>query len=598
MIDIIQLLPDSVANQIAAGEVVQRPASVVKELVENSIDSGATSIGIHVKDAGKMLIQVIDNGCGMSATDARMAFERHATSKIKEAKDLFHITTMGFRGEALASIAAVAQVEIKTRLHDSELGTCLCISASQIDSQEACSCGPGTNFMVKNLFFNIPARRKFLKSNSAELNHILDEVQRVALANPGIAMVLKHNEVELLNLPVSNIKLRIVNLLGKGLNQNLIPVSNQTRVADIKGYIGTPDTARKTPGEQFFFVNHRYMRHPYFYKAVLKAYENLIAPDTLPAFFIYFTVDPAEIDVNIHPTKTEIKFENEQALWQILNVTIKEGLGKNNAVPSINFNPEITMDVPLAPKNAVFAPPRIDINPSYNPFHSSKNNYPPNQQSYFKNENYPADSEQNQASHSQPVIFQVPTAESNGSSFFQYKNKYILTSVKSGLMVIDQKRAHERIVYEELKQMMAAQAVVSQKCLYPVKIELLGSDILLLQTYMEQIIHLGFDISHLGGNTFVIQGAPVGIEENIQEVFDHLLRDLKNNKTLQTEDFSEKVLLSMAKATSINYGKVLTNMEMRNLFDRLFACPSPNYAPDGKAIIAILENDDIEKRFK
>jgi len=370
MPDLIQLLPDNVANQIAAGEVVQRPASVIKELVENAIDAGSTKIQVILKDAGKTLIQVIDNGCGMSETDARMCFERHATSKIRKALDLFDIRTMGFRGEAMASIAAIATVEMKTKKTESELGLQLRISGSKFESQEPVSCQNGTNISVKNLFFNVPARRKFLKSNSTELKHIMEEFQHIALGFPEIEMKLIHNDVEIYNLPPSKIYNRIINILGKSASQNLIPIQSETSMANMIGYVGKPEHARKTSGEQFFFVNKRYMKHPYFYRAVLKAYENILQPGLLPSFFIYFDVKPETIDINIHPTKTEIKFENEKALWPIVQATVKEGLGKFNIAPSIDFNRETAFDIPLMRKGEAVEPPQIKVNPSYNPLSS------------------------------------------------------------------------------------------------------------------------------------------------------------------------------------------------------------------------------------
>ncbi len=386
MSDIINLLPDSVANQIAAGEVIQRPASVVKELVENSVDAGSTSIIVNIREAGKNLIQISDNGSGMSETDARMAFERHATSKIKNANDLFAIRTMGFRGEALASIAAIANVELKTKKKDNDLGVAINISGSEVISQEPVSCSDGSNFLIKNLFFNVPARRKFLKKNSTELKHIITEFQRIALVHPEIAMTLQHNDAEIYNLPISNHHERIVNIFGKGIKQNLISIETETTVISIKGFIGKPEFARKTSGEQYFFINDRYMKHPYFYKAVLLAYENILPPDTVPSFFLYFDADPSTIDINIHPTKTEIKFEDERAIWQIVQASVKQSLGKFNIVPSIDFDQESILDIDYSTKNKEIRQPSIEINHSYNPFEEEQKPRPNSSSGYSRKE--------------------------------------------------------------------------------------------------------------------------------------------------------------------------------------------------------------------
>jgi len=367
MADIIQLLPDSVANQIAAGEVIQRPASVVKELTENAVDAQANSITVNIKDAGKTLIQIIDNGTGMSETDARLAFERHSTSKIQNANDLFSIQTMGFRGEALASVAAIAHIELKTKQTHQEIGTNIQIEGSEVVSQEPTSCTTGSNFAIKNLFYNVPARRKFLKSNTAEFGHIINEFQRVALANPGIEFKLYHNDSEVYILPKSNIRQRIISIFGKKINQNLIPLETLTSIVKIKGFIGKPENAKKKPGEQFFFINQRYMKNPYLNKAILNAYEQILPPDTIPSYFLYLETDPATIDVNIHPTKTEIKFENQQAIWQFLHASVKESLGKNNIVPSIDFEQEQSFDIPVVSKDTHINTPKIKIDPTFNP---------------------------------------------------------------------------------------------------------------------------------------------------------------------------------------------------------------------------------------
>ncbi len=624
MSDIIQLLPDSVANQIAAGEVVQRPASVVKELVENSIDAGATKIQVIIKDAGKTLIQVIDNGCGMSETDARMCFERHATSKIRNANDLFNIRSMGFRGEAMASIAAIAKVNIKTKKQEDELGTHICIAGSKIETQEPISCQNGTNTSVKNLFYNVPARRKFLKSNSTELKHIMEEFQRMALANAQVEMCLTHNDMQLYNLPVSNIHNRVVNILGRSASQNMVPIESETSMAHMKGYVGKPENARKTAGEQFFFVNNRYMRHPYFYKAVVKAYENILPEGMLPSFFIYFDVDPGSIDINIHPTKTEIKFENERALWPIIEATVKEGLGKFNIAPSLDFNQE-AIDIPIMRNDRNIEPPTVRVNPSYNPFdtdkasssshaasggsHAKKQDSKDWQQLYagFEADSYSATpSPEQDAVPESPSL--LPQAEheqlstgldKEGQRFFQIKGKYILTAVKSGLMLIDQKRAHQRILFDEFIYKNGAQAGIGQKLLYPRKLDLDALEAELLKSVLNEINRLGFDIAHLGGHSFVVNGLPADFPDtNVEDWIQDILGNIKENQKDFSTALRENLVKSLAKFLSIPYGKKLSQEEMAHLNDSLFASMMPNMTPDGKPIITMLSMDEIEKMFK
>ncbi len=639
MADIIQLLPDSVANQIAAGEVVQRPASVVKELVENSIDAGSTKVQVIIKDAGKTLIQVIDNGCGMSDTDARMCFERHATSKISSANDLFNIRTMGFRGEAMASIAAIATVELKTKKHDDDLGTHICISGSKVEIQEPTSCQNGSNISVKNLFFNVPARRKFLKSNSTELKHIMEEFQRVALANAGVELHLIHNDVVIYNLPLSNIQNRIVNILGKSAAQNMISIHSETSMVNLKGYVGKPENARKSPGEQFFFVNNRFMKHPYFYKAVAKAYEGVIPQGAYPSFFIYFDVDADTIDINIHPTKTEIKFENERAIWPILEATIKEGLGKTNMIPSIDFEQEHRIDLPIFNRDTVIKPPTISVNPNYNPFDTGKNagnssgmhsvntsrsfsnSGSSNTGGYTKSKTNTKDWQQLYAGFEtkksgipdmENIDFSkkdTPNAEQNeqlsfinekdGLRFFQVKGRYILTAVKSGLMLIDQKRAHQRILFDEYIYKKGTQSGISQKLLYPQKVELGAIEAEMLKGVLDEINRLGFDICHLGGNSFVVNSVPAEFPNNN---IDNWISDILDNLKEDQKDFSsalrENLVRSLAKFLSIPYGKRLSQEEMAEINDKLFASVMPNLTPEGKPIIAMLSIDEIEKLFK
>ncbi len=614
MADIIQLLPDSVANQIAAGEVIQRPASVVKELVENAIDAGATQVTVNIKDAGRTLIQIIDNGCGMSDTDARMSFERHATSKIRSANDIFAIRTMGFRGEALASIAAIADVELRTREHDKELGTFIHISGSNVITQEPVNCDKGTNFQVKNLFFNVPARRKFLKSNPAELKHIISEIQRIALANPEIAISLHHNGSVVYDLNSTNKRVRIVSMFGKSINQNLIPVDTETTLAKISGFIGQPKYSRKTFGEQFFFVNKRFMKHPFFHKAIMQAYEKILPPDSIPSYFIYFDLNPADIDVNIHPTKTEIKFENESAIWQILQASVRESLGKFNVVPSIDFDQAGSIDIPMPLHHFDEVNiPEIKVDPTYNPFETKiqaksytggtyqQTSYEKpnvtNWQSLYKglenntgvNAEPPVD---------EPVQIKIEEQQTTRSSV-QFKNKYILTPVKSGLMVIDQKRAHERILYERLLHILENHEVASQQQLFPETFELNASDATLLSSILPDLKALGFDIREFGGNTFIINGTPGVLNTSSPvEIIECLLEEYKNSAVNLQEKARETVAASLAQASAIPYGQTLKPGEINELIDNLFACQTPNFTPKGKKVLAIMPLDDFEKILK
>lgn len=617
MADIIQLLPDSVANQIAAGEVIQRPASVVKELVENAIDAGATQIKVNIKDAGRTLIQIIDNGCGMSDTDARMAFERHATSKIRSANDIFAIRTMGFRGEALASIAAIAEVELRTKEHDQDLGTFIHISGSSIITQEPVRCDNGTNFQIKNLFFNVPARRKFLKSNPAELKHIINEIQRIALANPEISISLHHNGSAIHELSGSNKRVRIVSLFGKNINQNLIPIDTETSLVKLTGFIGQPKHARKTFGEQFLFVNKRFMKHPFFHKAIVQAYEKILPPDAIPSYFIYFDLNPADIDVNIHPTKTEIKFENESAIWQILQASVREALGKFNIVPSIDFDQAGSVDIPMPLHHFdEVSMPEIKVNPNYNPFDS-----PTPQKNYSgTGSSYPSKSptERSNTGHWQslykglepdlsmqaeqpvdePVQFRIEEQQTVKSSV-QFKNKYILTPVKSGLMVIDQKRAHERILYERLMQVLENHEVASQQQLFPETFELNASDATLLTSILPDLRALGFDIRDFGKNSFIINGTPGVLNTSSPiEIIESLLEEYKNSPGNLQEKARETVAISLAQASAIPYGHTLKPGEINELIDNLFACQTPNFSPKGKKILSIMPLEDFEKLLK
>lgn len=615
MADIIQLLPDAVANQIAAGEVIQRPASVVKELVENAVDAGADSINIVIKDAGKTLIQVVDNGVGMSETDARMAFERHATSKIKTANDLFSIRTKGFRGEALASIASIAHVTLKTKQSDDELGTKLVLAGSEIEAQEPTSCQKGTNFQVKNLFFNVPARRKFLKSNTTEFKHILTEFNRIVLTHPDIEFVLHHNDTVVSHLPVSNIRQRIVHVFGKGINHNINKIENNTSLAEITGFVGKPECARKTSGEQFFFINQRYMRHPYFHRAVTKAYENIIPGDCYPSYFIYFDVDPNTVDVNIHPTKTEIKFENEQALFQIVVAAVKEALGKSNSVPSIDFDTHGVVDIPVMRKDTEVNSPQIPIDTNFNPFDSpltKKGNTAPG----FSGGSMPKQKDpvpqdwdklypgldfsrtQNISSDNGKLFDEKESEQTpeKSTEYLQLKGKYILTPVKSGLMTIDQRKAHVRILFEQYIRNLAMNRSACQRSLYPSQIDLNNEDYLLVKEIMEDLNAIGFDISDLGSNTIVINGVPdTSTKFSEEQLVEKMIEEYKQTENAIEGNMKERISLSLARAAAINYGKTLSSEEMRHIVDELFACENPNYSPTGKKILSIISLEDFDK---
>ena len=623
MSDIIRLLPDSVANQIAAGEVIQRPASVIKELVENAVDAGAGHIDVLVTDAGKTSIQVIDDGKGMSETDARLAFERHATSKISQASDLFALRTMGFRGEALASIAAVAQVELRTCLEGEELGTSLCIAGSQVESQEKIACPKGSNFQVSNLFFNVPARRKFLKSNQTELSNILTEFERIALVNPTVSFTLHHNGTEMLNLPAVPLKQRIMGVFGKKINQELLSVDVDTTMVKVSGFVGRPETSRKKGARQYFFVNGRYMRHPYFHKAVMDAYEQLVPVGEQVSYFLYFEVDPANIDVNIHPTKTEIKFENEQAVWQILSAAIKESLGRFNAVPSIDFDTEGMPDIPAFEHSpyAGVQMPTTTYNPEYNPFNTSSS-----PSSDYRRETKGWDRlyeglEQHMSSGmsfgmpeepepwgeesfavTEPSLYgqaEKVTSVEVAAQHYQYKGRYILTSVKSGLMVIDQQRAHIRILYDRYLAQIASQRGASQGMLFPEIVQFAASEVPVLQEIMLDLSYLGFDLTDLGGGSYAINGVPGGIEGlNPVELVQNMVQTAMEKGCKVKEEIQSMLALSLAKAAAIAIGQVLSNEEMNNLVDGLLTSTSPNYTPDGKTALVVNQEDELEKMFK
>jgi DNA mismatch repair protein MutL len=605
MSDIIQILPDSVANQIAAGEVIQRPASVVKELVENAVDSGATNIKVVVKDAGKTLIQVIDNGSGMSDTDARLAFERHATSKIRKADDLFAIETFGFRGEALASIAAIAQVELRSCKKGEELGTLIRINGSDFETQEAISCQQGSIFSVKNLFYNVPARRRFLKADAAEFRHILDEFHRVALAHPEIAFSLIHNDTEIYNLPVSPLKPRILNLFGKALSGELLPLNVETTVISAEGFIGKPENARKKSGLQFFFVNNRYMRHPFLYRTLLNSYQNLLPPDSNPSYFIYFNTDPKFIDVNIHPTKTEIKFEDEKTVSQILSAAVRQTLGKTNMIPSLDFDNEPLFDIPPLRKGQDVIEPEIQINYDFNPFENEKSKSAASFSAPSKNLSGWQDlykvveqSDENQTNlfpdHEEKQREEIPSRQ-----LMQFKGRYILVPVKSGLMVIDQKRAHERILFDEFERRLGDNNFSSQKLVYPKNIEMNVQDAAIFRDLLGDLQKLGYDIDEFGKNSFVIHGVPAGmVSQSPEESIENFIALYQSLDILPGENVQEKMFVALAETNAIASGKTLSQEEMQHLVDSLFGSQNPNYSPSGRSIFSIISTDDLEKRFK
>lgn len=628
--DLIHLLPDSVANQIAAGEVIQRPASVVKELVENSVDAGATSIQVRLTDAGRTNIQVIDNGKGMSETDARMAFERHATSKISTPSDLFALHTFGFRGEALASIAAVAQVELRTRREEDDLGTVIHLAGSRLESQEAAMCPVGTNFQVKNLFFNVPARRKFLKSDQTEMNNVLAEIERVALVHPEIAFAVYRNDVELINVPQTTLRQRIQHLFGKKLGQELLSVEVDTTLVKVTGCVGIPESARKKGAHCFFFVNGRYMRHPYFHKAVMEAYAHLIPSTEQVPYFLYFTVDPSRIDVNIHPTKTEIKFEDEQAIWQILMASVREVLGRSNAAPSIDFDVADCPDIPVYTSDKPPLPPSPSADTTYNPF--KQGGAPSYKRTPLKWEDLYGESkasmpefdEPNTSAISQDSLLwesETPLRKeavgtenlSRGTQLFdsetsmqescaecyQYKGRYIVTSMKSGLMLVDQHRAHVRILFERYMAQMGGRPGVCQGMLFPETVNVPMAQVAYMDQLLEDFSRLGFDINSLGGGTYAIQGVPEGVAglKPSDLVLDMLSGALERG-SVSKDDIHYGLALTMARASALVVGEVLAPAEMAHLIDDLFACEMPGYTPDGKLVFVIIDDGDIDARFR
>jgi DNA mismatch repair protein MutL len=630
MSDIIQLLPDSVANQIAAGEVVQRPASAVKELIENAIDAGADKIQLIVKDAGKALIQVIDNGCGMSGTDARMCFERHATSKIKKAEDLFAIRTMGFRGEAMASIAAVAQVELKTRRHEDELGSQIFVEGSEVIKQEPCSTTAGTSISVKNLFYNIPARRNFLKSNPVEMRHIIDEFQRVALAHPEIFFSLHHDGQEVYHLPASALKQRIVHLFGNNYNQRLVPVEEDTTIINLHGFVGKPEFAKRTRGEQFFFVNNRFIKDPYLNHAVLTAFEEILPDDTYPLYVLFIDIAPSKIDINVHPTKTEIKYQDEKAIYAIIRSAVKRSLGRYNITPSLDFDQENSIEHLITPKPfEEIVAPVIAFNPDFNPFAKTDRELPFEKESKGGSSSYNGGGgSTDRSSRSNPIpnnwetLYEIAKrdtpaeqtllhteesvtvndqdiAKSSDKQFFQIHNRFIMSQIKSGFMLINQQAAHERILYERFLNQLQNQSGVSQQSLFPQSLTLNGADFELLRELMPDIRALGFDLREFGKNTVVVEGIPADLNNvGEHELLEHLLEGFKNNQSILKLDKRDNLARSLARNAAIKAGTKLSAEEMNQLTDQLFACQMPNVALNGKPVISTFTLNELLERFE
>jgi len=612
----IHLLPDHVANQIAAGEVVQRPASVVKELLENAVDAKATTITLIVKDGGKTLVQVIDNGYGMVDTDARLSFERHATSKIKTAEDLFQLHTKGFRGEALASIAAIAHVEMKTKTEDEDLGTQLIIEGSKITKQEPCVSPVGTSIAVKNLFFNIPARRNFLKSTTVEQKHVIDEFQRVALVHPSIAFKLIHNDSELFQLPAANLRQRIVGVMGAKTNEKLVPVKEETDLIQLTGFVGKPEFAKKSRGEQFFFVNDRFIKHPYLHHAVSSAFEGLLKDKSFPSYFLYLKVDPKSIDINIHPTKTEVKFDNEHAIYSILRSSVKHSLGQFNVSPVLDFNKDSSMDTDYKQHKSGAKIPSIDVDRNFNPFeaeqvskHSSSSNF----NTGFKpksNSNWEAlytetvDGDDDllnievESESVSPSLFQGQSNAYQPSGTFQLQRKYIVTSTKSEMLIIDQQRAHYRILYEELLKNITAQPALSQQLLFPLKLQLAANEIRVFKNLEESLINAGFSISEIGDDYVKINGIPNRLPESETSILlDQLLSDFENDFPDSGFDQTDRLAKSLAKSMAIKNGSLLQKEEQTELVNLLFSCKEPMLTPSNRLVFVKQSAADFDKKF-
>ncbi|TYA53846.1 DNA mismatch repair endonuclease MutL [Formosa maritima] len=616
MSDIIQLLPDHVANQIAAGEVVQRPASVVKELMENAIDANATTIKLIIKDAGKTLVQVIDNGSGMSVTDARLSFERHATSKIRSAEDLFQLHTKGFRGEALASIAAIAHVELKTKQEQDEVGTQIVIEGSEVVSQDVIVTPKGTSIAVKNLFFNIPARRNFLKSNQVETRHIIDEFHRVALAHPNIQFLMYHNGSEVFNLPESNYRQRIVNIFGAKTNEKLVPVNEETEVVKISGFVGKPEYAKKTRGEQYFFVNDRFIKSAYLNHAITSAFDGLLKDSTHASYFLNLKVNPKTIDINIHPTKTEIKFDDEHTLYAILRASVKHSLGQFNIAPVLDFERDSNLDTPYSYKD-VNNPntPKIEVDRSFNPFQEKqfagkqttafKRQTPANWDSLYVGLESKSTQEQQDFSSIQfesedqtASIFKDDSQVETKQTTFQLQNKYVISTIKSGILVIDQHRAHQRVLYEDFLQHITVKESMSQQLLFPVQLHFSTQEIEIIRQVKQDLEHTGFQFSNISKDNIEISGVPISVPESeVSVILEQLINDIQNE--VPDSNFSSTDLLakSMAKSLAVKTGQSLTVMEQEHLVNSLFGCKEPNMSPTNKTTFITLSVDELEKKF-
>lgn len=594
MSDIIHLLPDHVANQIAAGEVVQRPASVVKELLENAIDAKASDIKLLVKDAGKALIQVMDNGSGMSTTDARLCFERHATSKIKTADDLFNIQTKGFRGEALASIAAIAHVELKTRKDEEELGNLIRIEGSEVVEQTFINTPKGSSIAVKNLFYNIPARRNFLKSNTLETKHIIDEFLRVSLAHPSISFSFYHNDQEIYHLPISNLRQRIVNVFGGKTNEKLVPIKEETEILSLEGFVIKPEFSKKKRGEQFFFVNNRFIKSSYLNHAIASAFEGLLPYDTVPSFFLFMNVPPQSIDINIHPTKTEIKFDNEQSIYSILRSTVKHSLGQYNIAPLLDFERDANLDIPYQYKDRnTTQNPNIEVDRNFNPF---KENYRsiqnPTKVELEKNIDFITF----ESKLSQAELFLEE--EKNQHKTYQIQGKYIISSLKSGVVLIHQQYAHERILYEELFKSTSLNELPIQQLLFPLKIHFDTIEIELLKSIADEIINLGIEIQSFTNDAIIISGIPSLIKETqIVSIFEELIHTFQQDIPMDSFSISDLIIKSMSKNLSIKMGSKLSEKEQEELVNKLFLCKEPNSSPFGKKTFTTLSLEDFDNYF-
>jgi len=621
--DIISVLPDAVANQIAAGEVIQRPASAVKELMENAIDAGATFIRLIVKDAGRTLIQVVDDGKGMSPTDARLCFERHATSKIRSAEDLWRLNTMGFRGEALASIAAVAQVELKSRREEDTMGTVIHMEGSQITSQEPCAAPKGTSISMKNLFYNVPARRNFLKSDGVEFRHILEEFERIAFANPIIGFSLYHNGNEMYRLEAgtteearASLRQRILALYGSPFNQRLVPVDEDAGIVKISGFVIKPEFAKKTRGEQFFFLNKRFIRNAYLHHAVQTAFEQLLPAGNFPGYFIFLDVDPKTIDVNIHPTKTEVKFEDERSIYAVLRSTVKKSLGQYNISPTLDFNQEMSMEIPYLSKDTQIRQPEIKVNPEFNPFKSGGNSGVVSHDKFREGNNQQNwetmfSQHMHKRNEDLPPVEVIPDVQtqlhpesndnpvSESSSFWQLHERYILSPMKNGFLVIDQQRAHERVLYENYIQGIARQQAETQQKLFPDTVEFTPADAQIVESQLTALQSIGFDIHPFGSNTFVVHGIPAGTEKfETPQLLEEVIATFKENDQELHLKPLENIARSLARRAAVKPGKHLSTAEMQSLVDELFGCEQPGFCPNGKPVFVNFPIEEIDKRLK